>query len=165
MPTRTYLVPGLKMTVGAAGPPQTKSAPCSATCAPSTTSEPELTELSALALRFSVKALQHDLLTNDGKGKDGTAPVRIKDYNKGRVPAVTGVVDFGLAQCTSDMLDDPNFPTLPFADDPVAKSQELISTLRAMPSPPAPIPFLLGILMQESGLKHFREPKGADQDS
>lgn len=115
---------------------------------------------------FSVKALQHHISTNNGNGKDGRAPVRIKDYNKGRVSAVTGVVDFGLAPCISDMLDDPDFPTLPFADAPVAKkNQELISTLRAMPLPPAPIPFLLGILMQESGLKHFREPKGADQDS
>jgi hypothetical protein len=67
-----------------------------------------------------VKALQYDLLHNVGKstGNDGNAGVRVLDFNRGRVATVTGVVDQGLAGCISDILDDPNFPSLPKADDP-----------------------------------------------
>jgi peptidoglycan hydrolase-like protein with peptidoglycan-binding domain len=114
---------------------------------------------------FAVKALQNDLLTNDGTGSDGTAPVSIKSYNKGRVSAASGVVDFGLAQCISDMLDDPSFPTLPNTADPAAENRKMVATLKAIPSPDAPIPFVVGILMQESGLKHFNEPPHGDEDT
>lgn len=114
---------------------------------------------------LAVKALQNDLLTNDGTGSDGIAPVSIKSYNRGRVSSASGVMDFALAQCISDMLDDPNFPTVPKATDPVAENRKLVPTLKAIPSPAAPIPFVLGILMQEGGLKHFNEPRRGDEDT
>jgi hypothetical protein len=37
--------------------------------------------------------------------------------------------------------------------------------LQAMPSPAVPIPFLLGILMQECGLRHFSEPRAGNEDT
>ena len=73
----------------------------------------------------AVKGLQHDLLQNSGGGGDGPAPVDMRDYNNGRVDAVTGEVDQGLAACISDMLDDAAFAKLLAADDPVARNQEI----------------------------------------
>jgi hypothetical protein len=62
------------------------------------------------------------------------------------------------------MLDDPNIPALPKAADPVAENRKIVPTLQPLPSPAVPIPFLLGILTQESGLKHFNEPPAGDED-
>jgi peptidoglycan hydrolase-like protein with peptidoglycan-binding domain len=41
---------------------------------------------------LAVKALRHDLLTNTGAstGRDGSAPVKVMDYNRGRVARQTG---------------------------------------------------------------------------
>ncbi len=99
----------------------------------------------------AVKGLQHDLLHNDGGGRDGRAPVRVRDYNDGRVAAVTGEVDQGLAACIADMLDDAAFAKLPAAE--------------ALPPRTAPSPFLLAILERESNLKQFHEPRPGDEDT
>ncbi len=88
----------------------------------------------------AVKGLQHDLLHNDGGGRDGRAPVGVRDYNDGRVAAVTGEVDQGLAACIADMLDDAAFPKLPSADDPVARNREIPATLAALPPGPSAPP-------------------------
>ena len=42
-----------------------------------------------------VRGLQHDLLHNDGDGSDGQAPVRVRDYNDGRLAGVTGELSPG----------------------------------------------------------------------
>jgi hypothetical protein len=116
---------------------------------------------------LAVKALQYDLLTNQGAstGTDGDAPVKVAGYNRGRVAEVDGHVDEQLAACISDMLDDPAFPKLPHADDPVQENQRIAQQIAGMSSDDVPVPFLVAILKQESGLKHFREPSGADQDN
>ena len=113
----------------------------------------------------AVKGLQHDLLHNDGGGNDGRAPVRVRDYNDGRVAAVTGEVDQGLAACIAEMLDDAAFAKLPFAEDPAARNAEIPDTFAALPPGTAPGPFLLAILSRESNLKHFHEPRPGDEDS
>jgi Putative peptidoglycan binding domain len=116
---------------------------------------------------LAVKALRHDLLTNKGAstGGDGNAPVKVTDYNRGRVTGVNDRVDEPLAGCISDMLGDPAFPKLPHADDPVQENQKIAAQIAAMQSKDAPIPFLLAILKQESGMKHFREPTSKDEDN
>lgn len=119
------------------------------------------------ASETAVKALQYDLLHNVGKssGADGTAPVKVIDYNRGRVVEVTGIVDQGLAGCIADMLDAAAFPKLPKSDDPAGDNGRILSILKGMTSQEAPIPFLLAILKQESGLKHFHEPPQNDDDT
>ena len=119
------------------------------------------------ASETAVKALQYDLLHNDGRStrNDGNAPVSILDLNRGRVVAVTGSVDQGLASCVSDMLGEPNFPSLPKADDPKAENSKIVSLMKEMPSEEVPIPFIMGILEQESGLKHYNEPSRNDEDT
>lgn len=119
------------------------------------------------ASETAVKGLQHDLLHNDGRStrNDGNAPVSILDLNRGRVVAVTGSVDQGLASCISDMLNEPNFPSLPKADDPKAENSKIVSLMKEMPSEEVPIPFIMGILGQESGLKHYNEPSRNDEDT
>ena len=117
---------------------------------------------------LAVRSLQIDLLVNDGTscGGDGAAPIGVLDFNRGRVPAVTGIVDQGLARCIADMLDDPaNVPTLPFAQDPKAENRKVGPTIGALPGQSVPVPFLIAILRQESGLRHYREPGTGDEDS
>jgi peptidoglycan hydrolase-like protein with peptidoglycan-binding domain len=125
MPARSYLVPNLNMTVGGGGATQEQIRDL----------QRDLRALGYLrsgidgafgpGTAFAVKALQNDLMTNDGTGPDGTAPVKIKDYNKGRVSGATGIMNFGLAQCISEMLDDPKLPALPKAADPVAENRKI----------------------------------------
>ena len=119
------------------------------------------------ASEMAVKALQFDLLNNHGRSTrdDGNAPVSILDLNRGRVVAVTGILDQGLAGCISDMLDEPNFPTLPRTDDPKAENSRIVSLMQSMPSKEVPIPFIMGILQQESDLKHYNEPSRNDEDT
>lgn len=115
----------------------------------------------------AVKALQRDLLSNDGSSTegDGPAPVRVLDYNRGRVRAVSGAVDQALVACLADILGDTNFPRLPSVPDPVEQNREIIGQIQALPSPRVPPPFLMAILMQESGLRHFHEPGAGDTDT
>lgn len=115
----------------------------------------------------AVKALQHDLLFNTGASTahDGTAPIRVVDYNRGRVVDVDGQVDESLAACITDMLADPLFPQLPRAENPREENRKINARLAAMSSQEAPIPFLLAILMQESRMKHFNEPRHGDDDT
>ncbi len=116
---------------------------------------------------LAVKALRHDLLTNKGAStaSDGNAPVRVMDYNRGRVTAVNGQVDEQLAACISDILDDPAFPKLPHAQDPVQENRKISEQIAAMPRAAVPIPFLLAILKQESGMMHYRVPSVTDEDN
>ncbi len=114
---------------------------------------------------LAVRALQYDLLSNGGGGRDGAAPVRIRDYNRSRVAAVSGEVDQAMVECLSDLLDDPNCQKLPSSPDPVAENRRVLAQLRTLPSTDAPTPFLLAILTQESGLKHFHEPRAGEDDT
>jgi hypothetical protein len=113
----------------------------------------------------AVMALRHDMMNNDGNGSDGNAPVSVTDFNQGRVIAVTGEVDQPLVECISDLLDDTAFPALPSNPDPVAENQKIVQQIRALPPAQVPTLFLMAILQQESGLKHFHEPQGEDQDT
>ncbi|MGF1608191.1 MAG: peptidoglycan-binding protein [Kiloniellales bacterium] len=114
---------------------------------------------------LAVKALQRDLLNNDGRGSDGNAPVRVLDYNKGRVIDITGQVDQAMVGCIADMLDDPNFPKLPKVADPRSANSEIAARLAGSRSGEAPIPFLRAMFEQESGGRHYNEPKPGDDDS
>ncbi len=114
---------------------------------------------------LTVKGLQHDLQNNTGGGSDGAPPVMLTDFSKGRVKSVSGEVDQALVECISDMLDDANFPKLPSATNPVQENQKVVSQIAALPPSTVPIPFLMAILQQESGLKHFNEPKAGDEDT
>jgi hypothetical protein len=115
----------------------------------------------------AVMSLRYDLLHNDGRSRqgDGSAPVRVLDFNRGRVFQVTGDVDETLAGCISDMVDDPVFPTLPNAKDPKRENEKILTTLRGITTSEVPIPILLGILRQESGLTHFNVPGRNDEDT
>jgi peptidoglycan hydrolase-like protein with peptidoglycan-binding domain len=114
----------------------------------------------------AVRALQHDLLFNDGDGTDGKAPVAMRAFNQDRVTATDGIVDERLAACIEAILDDPRVPKLPRSDTPAHDNQKALEAVRALAatSSAVPIPFLLAVLTQESGLQHFRVPSGADSD-
>ncbi len=119
------------------------------------------------ASRKAITALQFDLLSNTGKSTagDGDAPVAVRDYNRGRVTAVSAQFDQGLGACIADMMQDQAFPKLPSSDDPVSANRAALATVAALPSQSVPTPFLVGIVLQESGGKHYQEPHGGDTDS
>lgn len=116
---------------------------------------------------LAVKGLQHDLLCNYGQSlhNDGSAPVSVLDYNRGRVVDVTGEVDYKLAGCISDMINESQFPKLPKSNNPREKNRRILSHIKNMPSREVPVPFLMALLKQESGLKHFHEPGINDEDT
>jgi hypothetical protein len=115
----------------------------------------------------AVKALQYDLMNNDGRsrGNDGNAPVRVVDFNRGRIVGLTGAVDQKLAGCLVDMLDHPDFPLLPKADDPKDENARIVDLMKNMPSQAVPIPFIMAMLKQESNLRHYNEPSKNDEDT
>jgi hypothetical protein len=114
----------------------------------------------------AVRALQFDLLFNDGRGRDGAAPVAMQAFNQDRVVAADGLVDERLAACIEALLDDPRVPKLPRSDTPVADNRRAVDAVRALGATdlPVPVPFLLAVLAQESRLLHFRVPNGTDPD-
>ena len=115
----------------------------------------------------AVKALQHDLLTNDGSSgahNDGAAPVSLKTFNRG-VTAVTGEADQKLVESISAILDEARIPALPSSNNPEADNRKVLDELERMPPGDVPTAFLLAILKQESGLQHFHVPSGDDTDS
>jgi putative peptidoglycan binding protein len=112
----------------------------------------------------AVRALQFDLLHADSRGSDGEAPVTLRDFNRGRVASLTGVLDEPLAACLEDILADPRVPVLPRSDDPARANREAFASVQRLVGLRAPRPFLLAILMQESGGLHFRVPAPGNTD-
>jgi hypothetical protein len=115
----------------------------------------------------AVQALQYDLQHNDGSssGGDGEAPVAIQNYNNGKINTLTGSLDQDLASCIVAMLSDPAYPKIPASGDPVADNASAVAAIKARTPSPVPIPFLIAILMQESGCCHYQVPHGANTDS
>ncbi len=112
----------------------------------------------------AVRALQFDLLHAGSRGSDGEAPVTLREFNRGRVASLTGVLDEPLAACLEDLLADPRVPALPRSDDPARANREAFASLQQLVGLRAPRPFLLAILMQESGGLHFRVPAPGNAD-
>lgn len=112
-----------------------------------------------------VEALQFDLMNNDGRGSDGSAPVAVKSYNNGSVTALTGTVDQGLVACIAAMLADLAFPKIPFSSNAAQDNQSAINAVKALSPRPVPIPFLMQILNQESDCMHFQVPRGSNSDN
>jgi len=115
----------------------------------------------------AIRAFQYDLLHNDGtdaqRGED--APVRVMDYNQGRVTDVTGVPDEGTIACIQDILEDDNFPLLPMSDEPQAANEQIKTIISEITSDQIPMPFLMAIIEQESNFRHFRVPRGRNEDA
>ena len=119
----------------------------------------------------AVRALQYDLLHNDGRssGGDGAAPTAMTAFNTdGRggkaITAVTGVVDEPFARCVDAILADARVPQLPSAVDPAAANRAALAAILYTNAPEAPAPFIAAIVMQESGGRHYNEPGAADDD-
>jgi len=119
----------------------------------------------------AVRALQFDLLNNrgDSRGGDGAAPVAMTDFNaaggSSQVTGVTGIVDQPLVSCLAALLADERVPKLPNAIDPVAENAKVAVEVAQIRNGIAPSPFVLAILRQESGVRHFCVPAGANADN
>ncbi|MFB3779370.1 MAG: peptidoglycan-binding protein [Bryobacteraceae bacterium] len=117
------------------------------------------------ATEEAVKALRYDLVAGPADGNDGAAPVKVRDYNKSRVKTVDGVLDRGLAEAMAEMLADERFAKVPSSEDPVAENARAVKDLESAAAGQVPLPFLIAIFKQESGLKHFREPSPRNDDN
>ena len=119
----------------------------------------------------AVRALQFDLLNNHGtsRGNDGTAPVAMTDFNvvdgTRQVTEVNGVADQALVGCIAALLADPRVPKLPNTADPIGENAKVAATIAQIRNGIAPSPFILAILRQESGVRHFCVPAGANADN
>jgi hypothetical protein len=119
----------------------------------------------------AVRSLQFDLLHNDGasRANDGTASVAITAFNvdpdRGDlcVQGVNGVVDERTAGCIDRLLNDERVAKIPDAVDPAEVNRQALRTIASLPSTVAPAPFVVAIVMQESGAQHYRVP-GKDDD-
>src|SRR5262245_21518574 len=78
---------------------------------------------------LAVKGLQHDLLHNSGGGTDGSAAVKMVDFNKSRVNGITGEVDQQLVECISEILDDPRVSHLPSTPDPKQENAKVVAKI------------------------------------
>jgi peptidoglycan hydrolase-like protein with peptidoglycan-binding domain len=110
----------------------------------------------------AIAALTYDLQHNDGGGSDGHAPVAITSYNQG---GITGQADQTLVACMAAMLDDGNYPKLPSSGDPVGDNQRALAAVRAIQGCAVPLPFLLAIMNQESGQRHYQVPARGNIDN
>lgn len=119
----------------------------------------------------AVRALQFDLRNNRGvsRGGDGQAPVAMTDFNLlNGVPQVTtvnGVADQALIGCIAALLADSRVPKLPNATDPAGENAKVAVAIAHIRNGIAPSPFVLAILRQESGVRHFCVPAGANADN
>ena len=115
----------------------------------------------------ALKALQIDLVRNGGEDAQGgtLAPVAVRDFNVAGLKAVDGVLEQPLAACIVKMIDAPEFPKLPSSSRPHAENAAIYGALRAIPALEVPLPFLVAILEQESGFRHYHEPVPGDDDS
>ncbi len=110
----------------------------------------------------AVAALTYDLVHNDGEGTDGNAPVAINSYDQGNL---SGQADQGLFACMAAMLDDSNYPKLPNSGDPIGDNKAVLAAVEAIQDCPVPLPFLLAIMQQESGLHHYSVPSRGNIDN
>jgi len=116
------------------------------------------------ATEGGVRALQADLLYNDGQGSDGRAPIALTSFNRTRVRQIDGVLDDRLAQCLDDLLADGRVTELPRSADPGADNRRAREAVLRMDARTVPPPFLLAILRQETGLLHFQIPTADNPD-
>ncbi|MBI5093615.1 MAG: peptidoglycan-binding protein [Candidatus Hydrogenedentes bacterium] len=110
----------------------------------------------------AVRSLQYDL--THPKPVPAAGPVRVADYSRERVHAVDGAVDRALVDCIAEMMADDKFPKLPRSANATQENKRVLASLKSMGSSGVPVPFLLAILEQESGFRHFSVPQGQDED-
>ncbi len=117
--------------------------------------------------KTAVMSLQYDLLNNSGSSTrgDGKAAISVLNYNQGRVDEISGELNQPLAACMVAMLDDQNFPKLPCSSNPVEENKKIVNQIENMQADRVPIPFLMAILKQESGLQQFQQPTTKDEDN
>lgn len=117
------------------------------------------------ATERAVRALQIDLL----KPAQPNVPGGISRYNGigggPRVTSVTGTVDEALANCISAILADSEFAKLPESDNATSDNARALAAIRAHTGSVAPSPFVVAIVQQESGGRHYAVPRGGNEDA
>lgn len=118
----------------------------------------------------AIRALQYDLLHNDGRGSDGDAPVAMTSLNLDAdgaqiVTAVDGVFSQSLGALLYSIMQDARIAHVPESRDPVTANRDAVFAIAGAPSRVAPTPFLLAMAEQESNKRHFLVPHGDDKDS
>jgi hypothetical protein len=113
----------------------------------------------------AIRALQIDLLKPSPLGDPGSGISRYNGAGGVRVSAVTGVLDQPLARSMAAMLSETQYSEVPESDDPIGDNSRALAEIRGHPGHAAPAPFVIAIVRQESGGKHYMVPHGTDQDA
>ncbi len=109
----------------------------------------------------AVRSLQFDLIHTDDTANDTPAPVSIRNYNKGRMTDMSGILNPNTAACIQDILNDERFILLPYSEDPESENAKIDQ----IEPESVPMPFLKVILQQESGMRQFQVPRDDDEDN
>lgn len=117
----------------------------------------------------AIRALQYDLLHNDGRGTDGSARVALKSFNVRpggglRVSVATGAFEAGIAEAVWAIVSDGRVGKIPASDDSLGDDRRAVDAIGAIANQPAPTPFNVAIVRQESGGAHFHVPHDGDED-
>ncbi|HWJ74865.1 MAG TPA: peptidoglycan-binding domain-containing protein [Kaistia sp.] len=115
----------------------------------------------------AIRALKIDLVLNDGnsRGGDGPAPVKVRNYARGRAVTPGDTVDAVLIAIIAEMIGDPAFPKIPSSEDPAGENTQAMATLAQLSGVGVPMPFLFAMMLQESGRRHFNVPKSGGLDA
>ena len=119
------------------------------------------------ATERAIRALQIDLLkpAPPGLPASGMSRYNSTDATGVRVTAVTGMLDQALARCMAAMLADPTFSRVPDSGDPRGDNARVLAAIRAHPGATAPSPFVVAIVRQESGGRHYAVPHPGEEDA
>lgn len=120
------------------------------------------------ATTMAVRALQYDLLHNDGMcthGRPARAPVAMTAFNRTeegafRVREVNGICDQPLAQALAALMEDPRVGHIPECPDPKSQNAAAEDCIAHMDGTKVPPAFALALARQESGGMHFRNCTG-----
>jgi peptidoglycan hydrolase-like protein with peptidoglycan-binding domain len=113
----------------------------------------------------ALRALQIDLLKLPTPGSAATTLSRYNGAGGSRVASVTGVLDQPLAQCMAAMLSDPQYTKVPESGDSVGDNAHALAAVRTHVGSIAPTPFVVAIIRQESGGRHYQIPTTSNPDA
>jgi peptidoglycan hydrolase-like protein with peptidoglycan-binding domain len=118
----------------------------------------------------AVRALQYDLLHNGGNGSDGSAPRAMTSFNRKAdgslyVAAVNGICDQNTAQALAAVAASADVGKLSKSANPAVDNQAAIATVMTTKTAVAPSSFIIAIMVQESGCRHFNVPGAGNADT
>jgi peptidoglycan hydrolase-like protein with peptidoglycan-binding domain len=113
----------------------------------------------------ALRALQTDLLKTVAPDKPDTGLSRYNGADGARVARIDGALDQPLAQCIATMLADADYTQVPESGDSIGDNARALAAVRAHSGSTAPTAFVVAIIRQESGGRHYQIPTTGSADA